>query len=92
MKNAPNLVVAGQVQQVLDLTQVSVGRSKCKGVFCRHGSLAVWPETWYGDGDTHTGTMLEMGTFTPRVKGARKIRSQGPNLGKFHKTKVVEQP
>ena len=34
---------------VSDLTQVSGGRSKCKGGFCRPGPLAVWAETWQGD-------------------------------------------
>ena len=71
MKNAPNLVVAGQVEQVLDLTQVSVGRSKCKGVFCRHGSLAVWPVTWYGDGDTHRNYVGD-GYLYPQGQGGPK--------------------
>ena len=37
--------------QVLDLTMVSGGWSKCKGGFCSHGPLAVKVEIWQGDGN-----------------------------------------
>ena len=67
--------MAGQVRsgQVPDLIQVSGGRFKCRGGFCRHGPLAVWAETWQGDGDPprKANPMFGLGTPTAWVRGSK---------------------
>ena len=59
-----------------DLTQASSGRSKCKGA---SAGLAPWRSGLKlgREMGTHPGTMLELGTLTPSVKGPKKL---GPRV------------